>query len=217
MIAVPESASSEGAAVASARAQASNVGDASRPGEIGGALEPDLFAGDGTPLPQTEVLPSPESASFRRRIDRLWDAIVNDAPERAEVAFFPMIAYQQVKAIPNPSADWKARLLAAFERDIHAYHRKLGGLPHGLHAATDAAIAGAIGAMDGARFLRIEVPMATAKWMQPGTEGNKLGYFRVLRAKIHFQTGEGAPGVLDVTSMISWRGEWFLVHLGGFK
>jgi hypothetical protein len=160
---------------------------------------PELLAADGAPLAQTDAFPSLDSASYRARLDLLWRAIVQDDAALARPAFFPLVAYAQVKAIPNPAADYEARLMKAFARDIHAYHQKLGD---------DAA---------SARLLRLDVPVAKAKWMAPGSEGNKLGYERVLDSILVFVDGKGKERTLPVKSMISWRGEWYVVHLAGFK
>jgi len=173
--------------------------DASIADAVPETLDPELVATDGAPLGQTDAMPSIESRSYRTRIELLWRAIVRDEPALAADAFFPVVAYEQVKAIPKPSADWNARLMKAFARDIHAYHKKIGDEP------------------ERARLLRLDVPLDKAKWMAPGTEGNKLGYYRVLRATLRYVNGSGKEGALDVTSMISWRGEWFVVHLAGFK
>jgi hypothetical protein len=53
--------------------------------------------------------------------------------------------------------------------------------------------------------------------MKPGSEGNKLGYWRVLRAELRCREAQGRERILEVTSLISWRGEWYAVHLHGFK
>ena len=53
--------------------------------------------------------------------------------------------------------------------------------------------------------------------MKPGSEGNKLGYYRVLRSALVYSDAQGRERELSVTSMISWRGEWYVVHLAGFK
>ncbi|MEO7094224.1 MAG: hypothetical protein ABI175_13295 [Polyangiales bacterium] len=157
------------------------------------------YATDGAPLGQTDAFPSLTSAGYQDRIRMLWDAIVKDEPGLATPAFFPLVAYEQVKNIPKPAIDHERRLLAAFARDIHAYHAKLGKDP----AA--------------ASFVRIDVPEAKAKWMEPGSEGNKLGYDRVLDSKLVFKRDDGTEVKLDVKSMISWRGEWYVVHLARFK
>jgi hypothetical protein len=153
----------------------------------------------GRPLPQTEDKPSVTTDRFRRRIELVARAIVEDAPEVALPAFFPVVAYQQVKDIQKPERDWKLRLVAAFERDVHEYHRALG---------RDAAQT---------KFLGVQVPEERAKWMKPGSEGNKIGYFRVLRSQLRFQASDGKERTFELTSLISWRGEWYVVHLHGFE
>ena len=160
------------------------------------AEEPTLLAPDGAALPQTDALPSGDSSVFSLHARALWDAIATDAPVAGERAFFPLVAYEQVKAIPNPAADWRARLLAAFARDVHAYHGRL---------------------TPGARLVRIDIPESKARWMEPGSEGNKLGYDRVLDARLVWADAQGDEHTLPIKSMISWRGEWYVVHLAGFK
>lgn len=129
----------------------------------------------------------------------LFRAIQTDDPKVAMPAFFPVVAYEQVKAIPKPAADWNARLVSAFERDIHAAHKELGN-----------------GAMS-ATVVGMDVPEEKSKWMPPGSEGNKLGYYRVLGSKLRYLDGGGGAKAVEVMSLISWRGEWYVVHLKGFK
>jgi hypothetical protein len=160
---------------------------------------PELIGPDKKPLPQTHDKPSLRSKSYEKRIKLLWDAIVKDDPTLAGPAFFPLVAYQQVKAIANPTTDWTERLGKAFIRDIHWAHEQLG---------TGAA---------SAQFVGLEVFEDKAKWMEPGSEGNKLGYWRVLSSKLRWLDGGGAPKSLELTSMISWRGEWYVVHVHGFR
>jgi hypothetical protein len=128
----------------------------------------------------------------------LWQAIVRDEPDLATPAFFPVAAYQQVKDVPDPAADWKHRLLGAFRRDIHAYHVTLG----------DAAAS--------AKLVSLDVPDARARWVEPGEEWNKIGYFRVFGSKLRYEV-DGAPRAFEVKSLISWRGQWFVVHLAAIK
>ena len=54
-----------------------------------------------------------------------------------------------------------------------------------------------------------------AQRVEPGEEGNKLGYFRVYGSHLRFSV-DGTERTIDVTSLISWRGEWYVVHLAGF-
>ncbi len=148
-------------------------------------------------LPQTRERPSAAAPAFHARVEALWEGVVNDDPARAMAFFFPKTAYEQVKAIPYPDSDWKHRLVANFARDIHAAHAKLG------RDATEAKLVG------------IDVP-DLARWVDPGEEGNKLGYWRVYGTRLRYEV-DGRPRVLGVSSMISWRGEWYVVHLTGFK
>lgn len=160
---------------------------------------PELFDEQGQALGQTDQRPTLSSASFKQRVAALAQAIISGDPEPALLAFFPLAAYQQVKAIAKPERDYRFRLVANFKRDLLAYHRELGA------SASET------------RFQEIVVPEQTAKWMAPGSEGNNLGYFRVLRSRLRFTLPTGRTRDFELTSMISWRGEWYIVHLHGFE
>lgn len=163
------------------------------------SVQPELLDADGGALPQTEDRPATDSPFFSELARDLFDAIVKDDPELARHTFFPRVAYRQVKAIANPDRDYDRRLMKAFERDIHDYHDELGAHP------------------EKAELVALEVPSDRARWMKPGSEGNKLGYYRVLRSALRFRDAAGKERSLTVTSLISWRGEWYVVHLNGFQ
>ncbi len=148
-------------------------------------------------LPQTHDKPEDDSDALRARGEALFEAVQNDDPDRAMIAFFPKTAYEQVKAITNPASDWRYRLVASFKRDIHAAHAKLG------RKSTVA------------RFVSLDVGPG-ARWVDPGEEGNKLGYYRVYGSHLRYSV-EGQERSIEITSLISWRGEWYVVHLSGFS
>lgn len=176
------------------RDDAHGASDASTP-----TASPQAEAGvDPGTLPQTHDKPKASGAAFEARITALFDGIVKDDPELALPAFFPVTAYEQVKAIPSPASDWKHRLVAAYKRDIHALHKRLG----------DSA--------ERAKFVRAEVPDERARWVDPNEETNKLGYYRVYGTRVIYEV-DGKERGFDVSSLISWRGEWYVVHLTGFK
>jgi len=158
---------------------------------------PPLVGEDGELLPQTEAEPKVDSKLFQQRVARLVEAIQKDDPEIARDFFFPRVAYEKVKAIKHPGRDWDARLWKLFVRDVHEYHEKLGDDPPA--------------------FVGIEVPMEKSEWMKPHREGNAIGYYRVKRAQLVFRDADGKEKRFEITSMISWRGEWYVVHLHGFK
>lgn len=148
-------------------------------------------------LPQTRDRPRAGDA-FQARARALWDGIVRDDPEVALPFFFPVSAYRQVKAVASPEVDWKRRLVAAFRRDVHHLHEKLGA-----HA-------------DDAKLIELDVATERGHWVDPGEEANRIGYWRAFGSKLRYETDKGAAS-MDVTSLISWRGEWYVVHLSGMK
>jgi hypothetical protein len=177
------------AAVATRPAASTEAPTAAPPADT--ALDP------GT-LPQTEDRPLPSSPALDARVAALWEGIVKDDPDRAIPAFFPVTAYEQVKDIPHPSSDWRHRLVANMKRDLHAFHAQLGD---------DAARA---------RLVKLDIPDARARWVKPGEEYNKIGYWRVFHSQLRYSV-DGDERAFDITSLISWRGEWYVVHVTGVK
>ncbi len=146
-------------------------------------------------LPQTHALPSPADPSFAVRIGDLWQAIVTGDASMALPAFFPETAYLQTKSGTNNAADWHDRLLSMYQLDIGAVHALLG---------PDA---------PGAEFVGVSVPAARAVWVTPGQEENKGPYYRVYGTRLTYWL-DGRTRSFGIYSMISWRGEWYVVHLG---
>jgi hypothetical protein len=154
-------------------------------------------AGDPGKLPQTRDKPPSASPALEARAKALWDGIAEDDPDRAMPFFFPVSAYEQVKDTGNPASDWRHRLVSAYKRDIHGLKKRLGNHTN-------------------AKFVRLEIPDDRAKWVDPGEEWNKLGYWRVYGTHIVYDV-DGKERSFDISSLISWRGEWYVVHLTGFK
>jgi len=146
-------------------------------------------------LPQTNELPSGQDAQFQAGAQQLWQAIVQDKPELARPFFFPLSAYMQVKAIWNPAEDYKDRLIAWYDLDIQAAHDHLGA------------------GVANAKFTGVDVPESNAEWIVPGVEYNKGSYYRVYGTRLNYQVN-GHNASIGVFSLISWRGEWYVVHLG---
>jgi hypothetical protein len=149
---------------------------------------------DSGVLPQTTQLPSAAGPTFQARVQDLWRAVVDDNPVEALPFYFPIGAYRQVKAISDPDHDYQTRLIANFDQDVHTVHLSLPV---------------------GATFTGVTVPDA-AQWILPGVEANKGSYWRVYGTRVAYVAG-GEAGSLEITSMISWRGQWYLVHLGQIR
>ncbi len=144
-------------------------------------------------LPQTPGLPSGTSRKFRARMAVLWRGIVTDSPATAMPAFFPLAAYLQLKAIPGADADYRYRLVYDFGLDVRAAHDLLGaGAAH-------------------ARLLFVSVPHQGA-WIPPGYCENRIGYWHAPGSRLVYEEG-GRVRSFGVSSFISWRGEWYVIHL----
>jgi hypothetical protein len=152
-------------------------------------------AQDAGTLPQTHDLPSPTDPAFLAHSQDLWAAIVADDPSKASAFFFPRAAYLQLKDVPNAEADFQHRLVAFFLLDVHAAHALLG--------------AGAAGA----QLVGVDVPTAAAVWVLPGGEQNRIPYYRVYGTRVTYTEG-GSIRSFGIFSMLSWRGQWYVIHLG---
>jgi hypothetical protein len=181
-----------GSAASSGRADPTGAGD---PTTTDQAVPVDATTlVDPGSLPQTRDHPGTTSAPFATGVQALWQGIVDDNPAAAMPFFFPLHAYLQVKAVPDPTHDWQTRLVDAFTRDIHALHTQLGA------GASDATLIG------------LTVADRAATWVNPGQEYNKLGYWRVYGSMLRYSIG-GRTLSLAIYSLISWRGEWYVVHV----
>jgi hypothetical protein len=146
-------------------------------------------------LPQTNQLPSGATAAFQAEMDALWNGIRTGSVSAALRAFFPEGAYAQVKAIADPAADYNARLIGDYRLDITAAHALLGAHP------------------SEARLLKVQVPGSYAHWVAPGVCYNRFGYYEVPNSRIVY-SANGQTRSFGIASLISWRGVWYVVHLG---
>jgi hypothetical protein len=146
-------------------------------------------------LPQTRAFPRTDSAAFRNAMADLWLAVTAGNPRFGLPGFFPVAAYKQVKAEPYPAADWQYRLWYDFVLDVRAAHRLLGS---------------------GATLDRVIVPTAYAAWVYPGACYNKIGYWHLPGARVVYRE-HGTERSFGIASLISWRGVWYVVHLGAVQ
>ncbi|HLH47354.1 MAG TPA: hypothetical protein VKV25_09355 [Acidimicrobiales bacterium] len=158
---------------------------------LAGALPP---ASNGS-RPQTTARPSAHTAAFHAEMAVLWQAIQRGKPALGMRAFFPEAAYVQVKALSDDATDWRDRLVTHFDLDVVAAHRLLGPA-----AAT-------------AHLSEVLVATAQAAWIRPGYCFNKLGYWHVPGSRLVYDVG-GVQRSIGIASLISWRGYWYVVHLG---
>jgi hypothetical protein len=122
----------------------------------------------------------------------LWLAVTTGNPRFGQPAFFPEAAYRQVKAIPYPDSDWQYRLWYDFTLDVSAAHRLTGR---------------------GAQLVKIVVPASYEAWVSPGACYNSIGYWHAPGARVVYRE-HGKERSFGIASLISWRGVWYVVHLG---
>ena len=147
-------------------------------------------------LPQTMQLPAATDPQFTAEMQALWQGVVQGSVTPALSAFFPKTAYVQLKTgIGDPAGDWQNRLVADYTLDLGAAHELLDPDPAQ------------------ATFVSVSVPEQYAHWIPPGVCANGIGYYEVANSRVVYQVG-GVTKSFGVASLISWRGEWYVVHLG---
>lgn len=171
--------------------------DASIDADIGDA---DAADGSTTAAPRpfvadNKVLPPLVSDELNAKAKKLFEAIVRDDPAIGEGFWFPKEPFIPLKDVKGPGKYWD-NLHATYVRDIHALHRKRKS-------------------WEGATFVGIKLG-SPPKWVPPGDEANKIGYYRTFRAKLTYKLDD-KTWTLEVHTIISWQGEWFITHLSKFK
>ncbi len=146
-------------------------------------------------LPQTDAFPSTATAQFQSEMSALWNGIVTDSPSAAMPAFFPEQAYEQLKTIGDPGSDYEDRLVGDYSLDLTAAHELLEASP------------------GPASLVGVDVPAQYGHWVPIGVCDNRVGYFEVANSRVVYQQG-GVTRSFGIASLISWRGVWYVVHLG---
>ncbi len=166
------------------------------PGSSGAASVPAHPADpSGGSLPQTQAVPSADTARFKSRMAAFWEGVTRNSVTPARPAFFPRAAYVQLKAIGGAGSDWRYRLLHDYALDLEAAHHLLGS-----------------GASQ-AQLIGVRVVSSYGHWVPPGVCYNDVGYYEVPNARVVYREN-GQVRSFGIASMISWRGEWYVVHLG---
>lgn len=144
------------------------------------------------PLPQTSALPKTTGTAFTNAVHDLWLAVATGDPSYARPAFFPEEAYDQVKAIADPKYDWQSRLWVDFTLDVAAAHKLI---------------------KPGATLTQVIAPTQYAQWIPTGACYNSAGYWHLPGSRLVYREG-GVTHSFGIASFISWRGDWYLIHLG---
>lgn len=135
-------------------------------------------------------------ATLSARMASLFRDIQLNSLPLGERLFFPESAYLSMKRgqIPNPPSDYIYRLIGFFRLDLFAYHSYI--LTRGR-----------------ATFLGVNVNPSDALWIRSGQCENSIGYWHVPGVRLVYSQDHVVRSVA-VASLISWRGVWYVVHLG---
>jgi hypothetical protein len=158
-------------------------------------LPPTTTTTDPGLLPQTNAFPSTQTPQFENAMSDLFQGVVTDSAAMAQPAYFPESAYLQLKTIYNARSDYVNRLQGDFTLDIGAAHALLGS---GANTA---------------KLLEATAPSGFGHWVPPGVCDNSVGYYELPNARLVYQE-DGQIRSFGIASMISWRGVWYVVHLG---
>jgi hypothetical protein len=134
--------------------------------------------------------------ALTQRMAILFHDIAMDSPARAASLFFPENAYVAMKTheIPWPASDYVNRLVAFYRLDLAAYHSYI--FTHGP-----------------VTFVGLNVDASAAAWIAPGECENSIGYWHLPGPRLVYRVRHSVYSVA-VASLISWRGVWYVVHLG---
>jgi len=145
-------------------------------------------------LPQTPTEPT-FGAPFHAQMKQLFRAIKNDSAPIGATVFFPEAAYVSMKTgeIPDPTGDYVERLIGFYDRDLTAYHARLFGGPRR--------------------------PWCASMRTPTSPSGSRRASARTRSATGTCQVFASCFDVAPIScrrslSLISWRGLWYVVHLG---
>lgn len=122
----------------------------------------------------------------------LLQAVATGEPATAMPVFLPEAAYAQIKSLWDDATDWQDRLVGHLDLDVGAAHRVVGA---------------------SATFVALDLAAGHVRWIPPGACTNRLGYWYAPGGRLVYEEG-GTERSIGVAAMISWRGWWYLVHLG---
>lgn len=165
------------------------------------ASVPSGTTGQATTIPAsndpklTEPPPRPPLGDLETRAAQLLDAIVHDDPARAMGLFLPREAFAVIKAVrqPDPLYD---RLVRAYERDIHALHKRLPDITQ-------------------ARFVRVSLSHRRS-FVRVREEANLLPYWAQRHNTLVYKAGSKTH-TIELRVLIAWNNTWYLTHLSEFR
>lgn len=141
--------------------------------------------------PENRSLPATSSAELGERARHLFDAVTSGNADGALDFFFPREPFIPLKDVADPRR-YHDELVRSYRHDVATLH-------------------GARRSWEGATFVGFEIG-TPPKWVAPGHEWNKIGYFRTFDSRLTYEVA-GKRRTIIVRTIISWNGRWFVTHL----
>jgi hypothetical protein len=142
--------------------------------------------------PAKEALPTYPSDELTTRARHLLEAIAKDDPTLAADIVFPRDAYIEAKDAPDPGKQWDDKVLGAFQKQVHALHKRTQGVEH-------------------AQFAGFELGQPIGQ-VVPKKHDMAMTLWHVRHSRLAF-TVEGKPLRFDLGELMSWKGAWYVVDL----
>jgi hypothetical protein len=180
------------ASAAAPPASALPIADAALPADAGADAAP---APAAAPFAADNNLPPTEGPELQERAKGLLEAVIQDDPKLADPFWFPKEPFIPLKDVKGPDKYWE-QLHRTYGSDVHALHKKRKSWSNVV-------------------FEKFEIG-SNPKWVKPGDEANKIGYHRSFHGKLRYSV-EGKSESIDVHTVITWQGRWYVTHLRKFK
>src|SRR5580658_1845000 len=139
-----------------------------------------------------EALPPFPSDDLTSRGRHLLEAIAKDDPSLATDIVFPRDAYIEAKDVADPGKQWDDKVMGAFQKHVHALHRRTKGIEH-------------------AQFTSLELGQPISQ-VVPKRHDMNLTLWRVPHSRLSF-TIDGKPMRAEMGELMSWRGAWYVLDL----
>jgi hypothetical protein len=139
-----------------------------------------------------DALPPSESDDLTTRARHLLEAIAKDDPSLATDIVFPRDAYLLAKDAADPGKQWDAKVMGAFRKQVHIFHKRMSGLDH-------------------AQFTTFEIGQPIAQ-VVPKRRDMRMTLWRVRHSRLNFAI-DGKAARFDIGELISWKGAWYVTQM----
>jgi hypothetical protein len=140
---------------------------------------------------QNTSLPPLTSDDLSQHAAQLFEAIKTGRSDLADSFFFPREPFLTLKDVDDPG-HYYSELISAYRRNIRDLHKSRKS-------------------WEGAELRGIEL-VEKPRRIPPGREWNKIGYYRTRGARIEYEI-QGRHRFIELHTVISWDGRWYVTHL----